>query len=118
MTKVEVQALVTDDAAVAEVKVDVAGFKKTFTGSSKRHPTDPVKRHVGEQLAIARALRAAAEELEADATAITLDVGPVTYTIEGNAGSLGSFFVSPHTGYSWTGGYNSPTGRINRVGEN
>lgn len=67
MAEVTVNTLVSDDAGVATVKVVVPGFSVERTASSKRHPRDAVLRSVGEGLALARALRAAADDLETQA---------------------------------------------------
>lgn len=70
MAHVEVQSLVSDVAAVAQVEVYLDGhtFTASATGSAKKHPNDPAVHSVGEALSLARALRQVSEELEAYAT--------------------------------------------------
>jgi hypothetical protein len=69
MSKVETNAIVGSDAAVAQVSVDLAGWdRRTYTGTSKKHPKDAPNHTIGEALALARALRKAAEDLEFQAS--------------------------------------------------
>lgn len=69
MSAVETNVIVGADAAVAQVSVDLVGYdRRTYTGTSKKHPKDQSIRSVGEALALARALRKAAEDLEFQAT--------------------------------------------------
>lgn len=69
MTTVETNVIVGQDAAVAQVSLDLVGYdRRVYTGTSKKHPKDPSIRSVGEALALARALRKAAEDLEFQAS--------------------------------------------------
>ena len=67
------RTLVDRNAAVAEVtfvvNTPVGGSIYVKTGSSKREPGDPFDPDLGEQLAIARALRNLASSIEDDASA-------------------------------------------------
>jgi hypothetical protein len=63
-------SIVGSDAAVAKVTVEIPGFdKRTYVGTSKKHPKDQSNHAIGEQLAVSRALRKAAEDLEFQAQA-------------------------------------------------
>jgi len=70
MSHVEVFDLVSEDASVAKVEVYLDGhtFSTSAVGSAKKHPSDPPVHAVGEALALSRALREVAEELERYAT--------------------------------------------------
>ena len=65
-----VNTIVTEDVAAAEVTValddDFFGHDATFVGvgSSKRHPTDPSDKALGEALALSRAFADLATQLE------------------------------------------------------
>lgn len=62
-------SIVGSDAAVAKVTVEIPGHdKRTYVGTSKKHPKDAPNHTIGEQLAISRALAKAAEDLEFQAT--------------------------------------------------
>lgn len=66
---IETESIVGSDAAVARVSVSIPGFdKRTYVGTSKKHPKDASNHTIGEQLAVARALAKAAEDLEFQAT--------------------------------------------------
>ena len=69
MSTIETNVIVGPDAAVAQVKVGILGWdSRTYTGTSKKHPKDTANHTIGETLALARALRKAAEDLEFQAT--------------------------------------------------
>lgn len=66
MSHVDVNTLVSEDAAVAQVEVYLDGhtFTTKSVGSAKKHPTDPAVHAVGEALALSRALREVSDKLE------------------------------------------------------
>lgn len=67
MAEVTVNTLASNTASVAKVDIVLPGFATSHTGTSKKHPNDSALPGVGEALALARALRAAAENLEVTA---------------------------------------------------
>lgn len=66
MAKVEVTTIVDNDASAARIDVEILGSNELFwaTGSAKKHPKDPSVVVVGEALALSRAFREIADELE------------------------------------------------------
>jgi hypothetical protein len=70
----------TNDATIAVVKAFVAGEHFEWTGTSKRFPGDKGAKAdrnnpaVGQKLALARALRAAAAQLERQANGLTKNI--------------------------------------------
>ena len=61
---VNVETMIDDDVAVAQVTVKVGATVARYTGSSKRHPKDSPDGVTGEALAVARALSKAAKDIE------------------------------------------------------
>lgn len=67
MSKVTHTTILTDDGAAANVAIKVEGQKFVGQGIAKRHPKDERDDFIGAALATARALRDAADQLEARA---------------------------------------------------
>ncbi len=88
MSNVETNVIVGTDAAVAQVVISLAGWdKRTYTGTSKKHPKDVSNYTIGEALALARALRKAAEDLEFQSS--------VRVEYEANIKTNGSYYLTP-----------------------
>lgn len=65
---IETNTIVGADAAVAQVTVHIPGVdSRSYVGTSKKHPKDESNRAIGEQLAVARALQAASQDLQLQA---------------------------------------------------
>lgn len=58
-----------DTTTEATAKLVLRGEKFEATGSARRNPVDPVKPIIGEELAIARALRVLEDQITASAEA-------------------------------------------------
>lgn len=68
-TEIETTVLFTEDVTVVELVLEATSHTYTVTGSSKKHPEDPFRVDIGEDLALARALRKLAGLLEDNAKA-------------------------------------------------
>jgi hypothetical protein len=56
-------AMSTHDVASVRLTIDVGDIRRTFTGSSKRDPRDPVDEELGMEIAFGRALSSAGHYL-------------------------------------------------------